>query len=419
MRIESLSLQNFRHFEVETFHFKQQVSVLIGDNGSGKTAILDALAIAASSLFLGIDQIKPRVIRRDDIRRVLFQTGDLPNLEPQPPTIITASGNVAGQQVTWERSLMSLDGNTRHANAAALKTIAYRIGRQIRENDASALLPLIVHYRTGRLWLQKKEKSADPLPPSSRSRGYIDAMEPATGEKLMRRWFKTMTMVAIQRRASLDTLDGVRRAVTAAIPEADNIFHDLAADELVVVNKETGAPIPFRLLSDGPRNMISMVADMAYRAAVLNPQLKEDAARETPGIVLIDEIDMHLHPTWQRRVLDDLRTIFPKLQIVATTHSPFIIQSLRPGELINLDQRREEYVDRGIEDIAERVMGVDDAGKSRRWHTRNAAAAEFLGELDNTPAQQLDERLLRIEEEFTDDPALTAFLKMKKLARQT
>jgi len=70
--------------------------------------------------------------------------------------------------------------------------------------------------------------------------------------------------------------------------------------------------------------MLGMVADIAYRSAVLNPQLGSEAAQKTPGIVLIDEIDLHLHPKWQRRVVEDLRATFPALQFVATTHSPFI-----------------------------------------------------------------------------------------------
>jgi predicted ATP-binding protein involved in virulence len=106
-----------------------------------------------------------------------------------------------------------------------------------------------------------------------------------------------------------------------------------------------------------------MAADIAIRCATLNPQLGENAARETPGVVLIDEVDLHLHPRWQRRVVDDLLRSFPKIQFFGTTHSPFIIQSLRPIEgvlLLNLDNPQAgDFTNKSVEDITEEVQGVE------------------------------------------------------------
>lgn len=99
--------------------------------------------------------------------------------------------------------------------------------------------------------------------------------------------------------------------------------------------------------------MISLVADIFFRMAKLNPLLKQTLLLETPGVVLIDELDLHLHPKWQRQVVGDLKKIFPKVQFVATTHSPFIIQSLDEGELMTLDSTNlEDYVGASIEDNA-------------------------------------------------------------------
>jgi predicted ATP-binding protein involved in virulence len=93
----------------------------------------------------------------------------------------------------------------------------------------------------------------------------------------------------------------------------------------------------FGQLSDGYRNLIGMVADIAYRCIKLNPHLGENVISHTPGIVLIDDLDLHLHPNWQKRIVADLKNIFTSIQFVATTHSPFIVQSLKADELINLD----------------------------------------------------------------------------------
>ncbi len=124
--------------------------------------------------------------------------------------------------------------------------------------------------------------------------------------------------------------------------------------------------LPFRYLSDGYRNMVAMAADIAVRCATLNPHLGAEAARGTPGVVLIDEVDLHLHPRWQRRVVDDLLRAFPKVQFFGTTHSPFIIQSLPPIEgvqLLNLDNpQAEDFTNKSVEDIAEEVQGVELPG---------------------------------------------------------
>jgi predicted ATP-binding protein involved in virulence len=87
--------------------------------------------------------------------------------------------------------------------------------------------------------------------------------------------------------------------------------------------------LPVDMLSDGLRNTISMVADLAFRACKLNPHLGERAPLETPGIALIDEVDMFLHPFWQQTIIGSLRTAFPAMQFIVTTHSPQVLSTVR------------------------------------------------------------------------------------------
>lgn len=97
-------------------------------------------------------------------------------------------------------------------------------------------------------------------------------------------------------------------------------------------------------LSDGARSVISMTADIAYRMARLNPDLGENVTLETPGVVLIDEIDMHLHPSWQQTVVNDLHKAFPKVQFIVTTHSPQVLTSV-PAEDIRILHWDEDLVE--------------------------------------------------------------------------
>jgi predicted ATP-binding protein involved in virulence len=150
----------------------------------------------------------------------------------------------------------------------------------------------------------------------------------------------------------------------------------------------------------------------------------DDPAAEAEAVVLIDEIDLHLHPRWQREIRQKLRETFPKVQFIATTHSPFVIQSLRPGELINLGpEESEEYSDKSIEDISEKVMGVEMPQKSERYLDMMKAAEEYFTILQSpagTPAEieAAERRLNELSVPFSDDPAFQALLKLERIAKQ-
>lgn len=122
--------------------------------------------------------------------------------------------------------------------------------------------------------------------------------------------------------------------------------------------------LPFSQFSDGYRTMMSMVADIAYRMALLNPMLGKKVL-ETPGVVLIDEVDLHLHPLWRARVLQDLQAIFPYVQFIVTTHAPMVI-SFVPGSCIRIlgDERaykpEHESFGLGSNDVLTGIMGALD-----------------------------------------------------------
>ena len=162
-------------------------------------------------------------------------------------------------------------------------------------------------------------------------------------------------MAGLQKGAAIGALEAVRKAVATCVEDAERAYFNIERDQLMV--QFADRELLLHLLSDGYHSMVSMVADIAIRAARLNPHLAEEAALKTPGVVLIDELDLHLHPKWQRRVVGDLLKAFPMVQFVATTHSPFIIQSLPDSEdvrLVNLDdEQNADFVDKSVEDIAD------------------------------------------------------------------
>ena len=176
------------------------------------------------------------------------------------------------------------------------------------------------------------------------------------------------------------------------------------------------------MMSDGYRNMIGMIADIAYRCIRLNPQLGADALNKTTGLVLIDEIDLHLHPTWQKKIVSELITCFPNIQFIATTHSPFIVQSLNSRQIINLEGEEllKEPKDVSLETNA-LYMGVTSS-RSKSFDEKEKAAQEFFTILNeyhgtiedrNKINDQFDE-YMRL---YSDDPAFVAKLNLARIAK--
>ena len=137
------------------------------------------------------------------------------------------------------------------------------------------------------------------------------------------------------------------------------LFYDKRTEELMYRNEEEVLPI--RLLSSGFRTLIGMVLDIAYRMAILNPFLRDEILNETPGIVMIDEVDMHLHPKWQWNIIKALKKTFPRVQFIVTTHSPIVVASCKDENLILLNPKEESKYKKSlqgwqVDDVLEEIM---------------------------------------------------------------
>jgi predicted ATP-binding protein involved in virulence len=364
-----------------------------------------------------------RSIEREERRLRFHRHGDDWTAETQYPVSVSSAGVVAGDPGEWSREVYTRDGRTTRIHAAWIKTQAAQLTERVRVGDP-VVLPVVSYYGTGRLWTQMRGREITTLRPDTRFVGYLDSLSPASDVKRLLAWFKTQEIAAIQRRAPSGTLEATRRAILDCVAEAQEVSFDVARDELVL--RFGRHSFGFRYLSDGYRNMVAMVADLAVRCATLNPHLKENAARETPGVVLIDEVDLHLHPRWQRRVVNDLMRAFPLIQFFGTTHSPFIIQSLRPidgVELLNLDNpTASDFTNKSVEDIAEEVQGVELPQRSQRFMDMMKAAEEYYKILEGAKRaapeelERAKERLDKLSLPYSDDAAYQAFLNVQRVA---
>lgn len=431
MRITQLNVENFRGFAEETFEFPERVTVLAGDNGTGKSALLHALAVGAGAALLEIFPEGARSISRADVRVQRYERRGIVTAEPQLPCRVSCAGTLDGQSLTWSRALNRLTGRTDRVDARSIRDCAASLARDVASGGQRAL-PLVAYYSTARLWRQKRErpKKGALRGPGSRLAGYLDALDEEGSQKVFLTWMRSRTLEALQRGGEPTDLGVVKAALADALPDAWNsLEYDVATDEIVALRIEADAicdRLSLSALSDGQRSMLALVADLAYRCATLNPQLANPLS-ETGGVVLIDEIDLHLHPRWQRRVLDDLLRVFPRLQVITTTHSPFVIQTRGSGQVVDLNRPEvhvaggppnrpmpEDLRVFGLEDVAETALDVKNVRWSRSRERMWEAAREYRRILESGSNDAVSEearhKLDVLLAEFSDNPAYHAFL---------
>lgn len=429
MRIDHLRIQNFKGFEDQAFDFPRSLDsstpgsfhVLIGENGSGKSTALDALAVALGIWHVARPTAGWRAIRPEEARLKITRDGDQERFDSMPSPSITAKGMIAGRPVSWTRK--NREFSKRTSNAEAKEAVGI-IKSQLADDrtELRSTLPVLAYYGAGRAWLAGRERSSKfelKLGKVSRFDAYYYCLEGSIRHKDINRWFLFESLESFQRGKKRSGMVAVEKAVLSCVPGASHLRFDADRKE-IIVGLESGE-VPFYSLSDGQRSMVSMVADIAMKAAILNPHLGEECALLSPGVVLIDELDLHLHPKWQRVVVEHLRSAFPAIQFVGTTHSPFVVQTLRDGELISLDaQPIPETGNVGIETIAKGLMGVDRPDVSPRYAEMKHVAKNYLLDLEEA-AQTPNEKLAAFEaklaariEPYADNPAFQAFLELKR-----
>lgn len=431
MRLDRFRISNFKGFIDREFVLHPEFNLVVGENGTGKTTLLEALSVAAGSWLLGISGYDKRHLRNDDVRLVGFETADGVKWEQQFPCVVEGAGLLLGETISWKRSLSSAQGRTTTGDARAVKSLGAAAADAVRRGDGLTL-PLIAYYGTGRLWNVPREQSRVKDPSSfksgaalSRLEAYRNCVDPRVSVPALVEWIARESWRTFQKQGSMGpTFRVARDALIRAVVGATDVYFDAEYGE-VVVHFTDGSRRPFHGLSDGQRTMLALVGDLARRAATLNPHLGGAALAETPGLVLIDELDLHLHPTWQRRVIEDLRALFPAVQFVCTTHSPFLIQSLRSGEeLLVLDgQPLASLFDMPIDAIARGIQGVDHPEVSLRYEAMKGVARSYLKTLDeaaSAPRAVLESYLNRLSDSvapYADNPAFQAFLEMKRAAK--
>lgn len=412
MKIDTIHIKNFKGIADEVFPLNTHFTVFIGDNAAGKTSVLDALAVSLGSFFIemGIG-INTRTIQPHEVRTINANG----QARPQLPVSILAKGMVNEHEIEWKREIIKQ--KTTSKDAKSLSQLAQQMMRQSRAGEP-VIFPIIAYHSTGRLWAEHEEKKIGYQKQGEGIKmAYDNCLSAKSSSKEFLKWYKTQEDSIAKFDQPLDKahLTAFKRTVLSLVP--DERWQDMAFDrkqnELAGIFTDAQGQkhkLSYRQLSDGFRNIIGLAADIAYRCIQLNPHLAENAVVDTPGIVLIDELDLHLHPNWQRHVVADLKRAFPNIQFVATTHSPFIVQSLEADELINLDNNIETAPnDLSIDEVSTLFMGVKSefAEKNADLEQKSTSIIQRLQANEPVDEQEINE---------ISNPAVRAFLELTKMA---
>ena len=415
MLLKELKLLNFRRFKELNVCFHKRLTVIVGKNGQGKSTILDAAIIALSAFTSGFDGYKPEKIKKSDPLVKSFSMGSVVDTQKQFPVIIQASAEIAGRDVIWSRTIKNAaDKGGAYKEYADVTALARAYQENVRKGDQSTILPVVAYYGTGRLWVEKRE-NIDPKP-FGRVLGYDKCCSAHLDNQLLATWFKQMTIMELQQKQASPEFSAVRNAVAVFLKHITDAEHtsvgfDIRTDEIVVSYEKNGyqETLPLASLSDGFRCTLNLVADIAFRMAVLNPQLSGDVLTKAGGVVLIDEIDLHLHPAWQSIILSDLLKVFQKVQFIVTTHAPAVINSVSKENLIILEGESAERpaiqtFGKDANSILESVMNV----KARPEAAQKLFDSFYKAIDENRPekAKKQLEELARMLGD--DDPELTA-----------
>lgn len=439
MHINKLNLSNFKLFSEEEFVFDKKFNLIIGENGAGKTSVLDALSIAlggwAHAYIKDDNNLRP--IEDNEIREVQIDN----SFDKTKKTSVRVEGDASvidrfhskkSVYARWTRTKeegdldTTLFGYIRYGSYPTEYNLNFgTLGSDILsyiENGSDFTLPLIAYYECDRLWQPENELNLASSAKARYSRfdPYVDCFHTGADHQAVGEWILKHELASTQQNKVTPVLSSIKTAASSALEGCKGLKFDFEKSR-IMLEFDGDKYIPFEHLSDGQRTMLGLFCDLARRAAILNPHLEGEASKQTPGVVLIDELDLHLHPKWQRRIIDSLRSCFPLVQFVCTTHSPFLIQSLGDGKLIQLGHySSSKFVDASIEDIIEDIQGVPLPQKSKRFKDMMDAAESYYRELSNAKdnyaddIEELRNTLNNLSIPYSDDPAYAAFLKLEK-----
>jgi predicted ATP-binding protein involved in virulence len=423
MKITRLTLDNVRAFEEAEFVFNPGFNLIIGINGAGKSTALDAIRFCGSHLLSALQRVpfRPFGLGVDDIH------GPAPFAEAALHVSFGDQADAFVRLREWrEQVAAETPENIAHLRREILETTRPRdrLRNQLRDlqetvapaepvffypsrkdltarakNQTSA--PLMIHYSIARSIMNAQ---AGPKSVAGDAQlAYANALrENALSLRQFADWMRAQHALAAERPASRLLMDRIGAALERFLPGYSNLRPSSEQGSRVEIDVR-GVTLDVRQLSDGERSVLALILDIAKRLAQANPHAA-DPLESAEAVILIDEIDLHLHPQWQRQVVGNLERTFPNCQFIATTHSPQVIGETPHEKIQMIREGRIHSPDRSFGIDSSRVLEeVMETG------ARNPGVEQKIGRIAKLIAdrksQEARAAIEALSEEIGDDDA--------------
>ena len=351
MILEQIDLTNFRCFERLKVPLDRYLNVFVAGNGAGKTTILDAVALLLAPILTRLPLEKAANVPSLATYEIRGTGED----QIAPFLHLAAVARISNsERICWDRTkFRDASPTTKEqmpADRSEIKELSNYVNRIIDAHNTQSQtykLPVFAFYSTNRAVNVPHNRLQKRAVPRSFQRlaGLEDALGAKTDFRRAVGWFDFLEQRELREQRDklisgpLLSLDAVRNAIAKMLPGVRNPRIDATSGRFAVDTKDPhGEDIRLYLdqLSDGYQVMLGVVMDFALRLALANPP-------DNPGgdplsaeaILIIDEVDLHLHPSWQQRVIPDLRRTFPNTQLILTTHSPQVATTV-PSESLRI-----------------------------------------------------------------------------------
>jgi predicted ATP-binding protein involved in virulence len=433
MHIQQITIKNFRCFENLTVKLNPDVNIFVGNNGSGKSAVLDAIAAA---IYPYIEQLQNFEDKEYAARNLpLISQQDLPvkNLENLMKFVVSVK-DFPDREIVYGKAH---DDENATLKVEHLQNYLMDLNNFLEDPNfdgypsiLNSVIIVVAYYKGNRNLTNINDLEIIP----SHSFNRFDALKNAFDATvnftdfaswLFNRQFQELREGKKRGDTNFEFLDlkHIRKAISTII--APNVCVDFtqatSAKLMVEWETETGEKLELSLsqLSSGYRNMLALVMDFARRLAQANPQMENPL--EAEAVLMIDELDLHLHPTWQQKIIPDLRKVFPNTQIIATTHSPEIITTVERHQVKILEDYQIKECPsptRGMKssDIVRYVLGLDNLRPDTE-ESRNLTA--LFNAIDNRNLEEAKLFRDKLQDWKSFDPDITrADMQIRRLERE-
>jgi predicted ATP-binding protein involved in virulence len=345
IRLASLELANFRGFDKLNITFDDNLTVLIGNNGSGKTTILDALAGCLQYMKEQVqDRSQTEVFKNADIRVANdVDTFDILTKFTEPSLTILKAQFVRNgtTSINFTKKEKKDEGWQEIEIDAPDGEMEYIIKDWKKANES---IEILAYYPCESISVENG--TASKFNPFKLEEAYDDVLNGRFNFGILKDWliYQYNIKQEVGENAFFDRIAALVTGENGILNDEDSTqnFTQLRITYLKPEEPKgslsfvkNDAAISELQLSSGEKMLFALVADIARRLIIANPKSK-DPLKEGSGVVLIDEIDLHLHPRWQRKVIGKLQAIFPNVQFVVTTHSALVLENVEAEQIFIL-----------------------------------------------------------------------------------